>query len=289
MAKSQAHKFGQIIGDVIEAAFKPLLEGFAEEHDLYLDKKGPRPARSGKKVRWTDVYGNTHDLDYVLERDGGNAKIGKPVAFIETAWRRYTKHSRNKAQEIQGALMPLLETHKNDAPFVGAILAGVFTDGALSQLKSLGFALVYFPYESVIEAFKHVGIDAPFDEETAEAEFSRKIRAWKALGEGERLRVARTLVAINADQVQGFLKKLKRAVTRRIKSVRVIPLHGSAVQWNSIEEAVAFVEEYNEQSEPQPVAKYEVQILYNNGDRIEGQFADKRDAIQFLRAYENDA
>src|SRR3972149_1431769 len=103
MAESPAHKFGQIIGDILEAAVEPLLRGFAEEHGL----------------------------DYVLERDGSNGKMGKPVAFIETAWRRYTKHSRNKAQEIQGALMPLLETHKDDAPFLGAILAGVFTDGAL--------------------------------------------------------------------------------------------------------------------------------------------------------------
>ena len=289
MAKSPAHKFGQIIGDVLETAFKPLLERFAEEHDLYLDKKGPRPARSGKKVRWTDVYGNTHDLDYVLERNGSDTKIGKPVALIETAWRRYTKHSRNKAQEIQGALMPLLETHKNDAPFIGAILAGVFTDGALAQLDSLGFALVYFPYESVIEAFKPVGIDAAFGEETADAEFSRKIRAWKALREAQRLRVAKALVEINGDQVQGFVGKLKRAVTRRIKTVRILPLHGSAVEWRSIEEAIAFVEKYNEQSDPQPVLKYEVQILYNNGDRIEGQFADKMDAIQFLRAYEHHA
>ena len=102
---------GHQCGEVLEAAVEPLLRRFAKEHNLYLDKKGPRPARSGKKVSWTDVRGNTHDLDYVLERNGSDAKIGKPVAFIETAWRRYTKHSRNKAQEIQGALMPLLETH----------------------------------------------------------------------------------------------------------------------------------------------------------------------------------
>ncbi|MSO19068.1 MAG: hypothetical protein EXQ56_01170 [Acidobacteria bacterium] len=160
MAESPAHKFGQIIGDLIEAAVEPLLRRFAEEHKLFLDKKGPRPARSGSKLSWTDAHGNTHDLDYVLERNGSHAKTGQPVAFIETAWRRYTKHSRNKAQEIQGALIPLLETHKHHAPFIGTILGGVFTKGALSQLESLGFSVVYFSYESVISAFKRVGIVA---------------------------------------------------------------------------------------------------------------------------------
>ena len=45
--------------------------------------------------------GNVHDLDYVFEQGGTEATIGQPKAFIEIAWRRYTKHSRNKAQEIQ--------------------------------------------------------------------------------------------------------------------------------------------------------------------------------------------
>ena len=87
---------------------------------------------------------NSHDLDFVLERGGTPDKIGMPVAFIETAWRRYTKHSRNKAQEIQGALEPLAETYRHLAPFKGAVLAGVFTEGALTQLRSLGFTVLYF-------------------------------------------------------------------------------------------------------------------------------------------------
>src|SRR5437870_2375154 len=134
MAKSPAHAFGQIIGDVLEVAIEPVLSQFAQEKGLYLDKKGSRPARRGVKVSWTDLSGNVHDLDFVLEKDGSLTKIGIPVAFIETAWRSYTKHSRNKAQEIQGAIMPLAATYQNSAPFIAAILAGVFTQGALTQL-----------------------------------------------------------------------------------------------------------------------------------------------------------
>jgi hypothetical protein len=176
MAKSPAHKFGQIIGDVIEAAVEPLLEKFANQHNLYVDKRGPRPARSGNEVSWTDLYGNTHDLDFVLERGGSPDKNGTPVAFIEVAWRRYTKHSRNKAQEIQGAILPLLLTHQTAAPFIGVIVAGVFTEGALTQLRSLGFKVLYFPHDTVVEAFRAAGVNAAFDEETPDAEFARKVR-----------------------------------------------------------------------------------------------------------------
>src|SRR2546423_10453545 len=106
MAEAAGHKFGQFIGEYCESAIEPLLQEFADKYGLFLDKKGPRPARSGKKLRWVDSYGNGHDLDYVLERGGTPEKVGTPIAFIESAWRRYTKHSKNKAQESQGAVLP---------------------------------------------------------------------------------------------------------------------------------------------------------------------------------------
>src|SRR5687768_7495066 len=119
MARSPAHKFGQILGTVLEEAIHPLLQSFAEQHDLYLDSKGPRSCRPGVKCSWVDLNGNSHDLDFVLERGGSRDQVGTPVAFVETAWRRYTKHSRNKVQEIQGAIEPLAETHRNVGPFKG--------------------------------------------------------------------------------------------------------------------------------------------------------------------------
>ena len=118
MAESPAHTFGQIIGNVLEDAVDPIIREVAEKCGLFLDKQGPRPARKGrKKVTWKDSYENKHDLDYVLEEGGTPGKVGRPRAFIEIAWRRYTKHSKNKAQEIQGAVRPLVDTHWRNAPF----------------------------------------------------------------------------------------------------------------------------------------------------------------------------
>lgn len=106
MAQSPSHKFGQIVGNLLEDILTPVLQKFCHERGLYLDIKGPRPGvRKGRKVTWQDKYGNLHDLDFVIEKDGSPGKRGRPVAFIEAAWRRYTKHSRNKAQEIQGAIL----------------------------------------------------------------------------------------------------------------------------------------------------------------------------------------
>lgn len=286
MALSPAHRFGQIIGDLLEAAILPLLLEFAENNKLYLDRKGKRPCRPGLKCTWTDKNGNKHDLDFVLERGGTPYKQGTPVAFIETAWRRYTKHSRNKAQEIQGAIAPLAETFNHLGPFKGAVLAGVFTEGALGQLRSLGFTVVYFPYSSVVGAFEQVGIDARSDEGTPDAVFQEKVNQWDALPAPQRKRVEAALLQRNLGDVANFMASLTEAVSRQIQAIIVLPLHGKMYEAKTIDEAVAVLEAYDEARAPARFERYEIHIRFNNGNEIIGKFNDKPGAIDFLRTYQ---
>lgn len=285
MAVSPSHKFGQIIGDVLEAAILPMLSAFASKHGLYLDKKGPRRARTGNKVSWKDLNGNTHDLDFVLERHGSADRLGAPVAFIEAAWRRYTKHSRNKAQEIQGAVMPLVETYARERPFKGAIIAGVFTEGALTQLRSLGFVVLFFPYDTIISAFKKVGIDAFFDESTSDGDFETKLQRWEKLTTSEKLEVSKGMIELNQGEVAKFVEALKISVSRTIKSVGIKILHGTSFEWQTIEEAITFINAYDEGKNSYPFVRYEIEIVYNNGDVIEAEFGSKKDALEFLATY----
>ena len=283
MAESLSHKFGQIIGDLLELAIEPHLEKFARKHKLFLDKKGERKARTGKKLSWTDGKANKHDLDFVLERAGTVNKTGIPVAFIEVAWRRYTKHSRNKAQEIQGAIIPLTEKYKNSSPFVGVVLAGEFTVGSLNQLKSHGFGVLYFPYATVVKAFRKFGIDAASDENTLEKDFKKKIESWNKLQ--DKTDVAKELLKLNKKNVDEFLSSLSNSVSRFIERIIIIPLHGYESTANTILEAIDFLKKYSEDKPKFPLMKYEVIIKYNTGDRIDATFKDKKDTINFLEAY----
>jgi hypothetical protein len=286
VAEAAGHKFGQFIGEYCESALEPLLQEFADRHGLFLDKKGPRPARSGKKLRWVDSYGNGHDLDYVLERGGTPDKVGTPVAFIESAWRRYTKHSRNKAQEIQGAVLPIAERHRFSAPMLGCILAGDYTTTALNQLRSVGFKVLYFSYASVVEAFATVGVDARFDEATPEADFDAKMRQWASVPEVRRAKVWTKLLKLNRRSLEEFMTHLNRTVKRCINAVSIIPLHGSARDCITVAEAIEFVDAYDETAPTGPLVRYEVVIRYDNGDKIEALFQDKATTIEFLQAYQ---
>ncbi|MBI3611134.1 MAG: DNA methylase [Nitrospirae bacterium] len=285
MAESLAHTFGQIIGNVLEEAVEPALRKFAGDHGLLLDKKGHRNARKGKKVTWTDIYGNSHDLDFVLERGGTEKTIGTPVAFIETAWRRYTKHSRNKAQEIQGAIQALALTHKYSHPFIGTILAGVFTDGALTQLKSLGFHVLYFPYKSILTAFKSVGVDADFNENTPEKEFRRKLRQWKSISKKIKRSIAKCLIDLHKADIQAFFDALEKSIARKIAKITIIPLHGRESEHRTVETAIEFLTSYKATNMEAGVYKFEIYIRYSNGDRITAEFTDKNAAVEFLNKY----
>ena len=287
MAQSPAHRLGQIIGDELEAAIREPLAVIAGEFGLYLDHKHPRPARGGKrKVAWTDSWGNTHDLDYVLEDHGSEIVIGSPRAFIETAWRRYTKHSRNKAQEIQGALSPLAETYQSHHPFLGAVLAGDFTDGALDQLQSHRFNLAYCPYESVIRVFANAGVDVSSDEDTSQHELQRKVEAFDALALQQRQWIRKQILSDHLYQFNPFFAALRQCFNRRVERIFVVPLSGVPHEFSCVADAVRFVTEYDESAPVSTFKRYELNIRYSNGDEVRGEFQGQDRAIEFLWSFE---
>ncbi len=285
MGVSPAHRFGQILGEVLERAVEPIVAAQAAKHHLYLDKKGPRPCRKGAKLSWSDVNGNIHDLDFVLERGGTNEIQGAPAAFIEVAWRRYTKHSRAKAQEIQGAIMPLLQQHQKSSPFIGVVIAGVFTEPALQQLRSLGFSVLFIPTSSIVRAFAEVGIDAAADEDTPDAQFKRQVTKYDALSAKRKRSLAAALLNGHEDDVKAFSESMEKVLSRQIKRILILPLHGSVIEFATIDEALASVEDFDQAKAISEFVRYEIEILYDNGNALRGTFHDKTSAIEFLTSY----
>jgi len=283
MAESPAHKFGQVIGGLLESVIRPQLEAFCQQHGLYLDYQGrDRPARRGRKVAWQDQYGNTHDLDFVIEQHGTDEAIGQPIAFIEVAWRRYTKHSRNKAQEIQGAILPLAEKYNWNSPYLGTVLAGVFTEGSLEQLKSHGFHVLYFPYETLTAAFEAEGINIRFDEDTPDETFRACVDRIESAPPEVLNSVKRRLIQANREPISDFFATLGYRLGRRIVRVRMIPLYGRVNQFATIEDALRFLDQHSIYEGSGEFWKYEVQIEFSNGDRVQGSFDSKFSAREFL-------
>jgi hypothetical protein len=294
MAESLAHRWGQIIGDVFEMFVRNILGEVAQRHGLYLDYKRPRPTRGGQgKVTWQDGYGNKHDLDYVLERGGSEDTLGVPVAFIESAWRRYTKHSKNKVQEIEAAIMPVALTFSRHQPFCGAVLAGEFTRNALHQLESKGFGVLHIPYDTILAAFKKLGIDASSEDGvngTTEKQFREKIAKWESLPQPQATqRLLATIRSLHSCEIAKFTQQLEAALKRQVASVRLTVLRGHSVKCSDIDGAIAYLIEeeksYQLREDGEQREVFEIQVRFNTGAKIEATFPKRAEAIAFLRTF----
>lgn len=286
MAESPPHKFGQALGKlfediVLDDILKPRLEQFAKTKNYYLDSQRSRPVRSGKKVTWEDKYGNKHDLDFVIEIDGTDDQLGRPVAFIESAWRRYTKHSKNKAQEIQGALLPIIELHH--APFYGVVLAGEFTKPALDQLRNNGFAIIYIPYQDVVAAFKEIDFDVAFDETTADEIYTAASNRLVALKSSEKDNLPQALMRVSKQQVDRFMDTLRNCLERFISQIIIMPLFGTRYEFKNIDDALTELNTVDIDRASGEFERFEVIIDYSNSDKIQATFQDKILLTDFLR------
>ena len=285
MATSPSHQLGEAIGDFFEFAIIQYLTPIVSKKGYYLDYRHPRPARGNKReVIGIDHNGNKHKLDIVVEKNGSETKFGTPKAFIEMAWRRYVKHSKNKVQEIAGAILPLVETHAKDTPFYAAVLAGEFTNNALVQLKSQGFYVLYFNYEEICSLFETVGLSIYWEEATSDADLQNLVDSFHTLDDVHMQKLLRTFFSTYKDRLSALATALCESLDTTISEVVVVPIHGIAQILDTISDAVRFIMDYDENTSA-PILRYEIMVKYNNGDEYTMKCNSKSKAIQFLNQY----
>ncbi|HEY3966573.1 MAG TPA: hypothetical protein VGM05_18570 [Planctomycetaceae bacterium] len=168
---SAGHKLGQLVGDWFEEYLAlPLLQRVADHLDVYLDHRfRTRKSRIGEKIIWKDVEGNGVDYDFVMELDGTDKKAGIPVAFFECFWRRGARHSKDKARDDTGKLLPMRDVHPT-ARFLGIVAGGDFTAPARSLVQNRQIDLFYIPKAKIVGAFEGHGLQIDYPDRLAEPE-----------------------------------------------------------------------------------------------------------------------
>lgn len=288
MATSPTHRFGQIIGDLLELATVEKVRPVAQKHGMYLDYIHPRPARGGRrKIHVEDALGNHHDLDLVVEENGSEQELGKPRAFIEVAWRRYTKHSKNKAQEISSAVLACAKRFADDAPFTGTVLAGEFTQNSLDQLASQGFVVVHFPLDAIVDAFSVAGIDAYWEEDTPDALVEEQVAKYDALPPERIDAIKKRLFEIEKDDFDTFVHVLDQSLERKVEVVKVASLWGVSHAFATVADARDYIGHVDEHGAPEAgFMRFEVEVVYTNGSKTSMTFASKYEALQKLALME---
>ncbi|MDA8996844.1 hypothetical protein N9J08_00695 [Hellea sp.] len=173
-AASSGHKIGQIIGDWWEEhVIFPLLADVALKLDLFLDCRFvERSVRPGSKVLWKDDDGNQVDYDFVLEIGGDDKEIGVPVAFIESFWRRGSRHSKDKARDDTNKLLPMRATYPT-ARFLSIAASGEFTGPASEYIRTRGVDLFFIPKQKILTAFQEHDLIVDYPDQLPEADKSK--------------------------------------------------------------------------------------------------------------------
>ena len=294
MAESLAHRWGQIIGDGFEMFVRKILvrSRSGMDYTTRFQESACGERRSGQSymARWLRKQARPR-LCFRTRRNG--EKSGVPIAFIESAWRRYTKHSKNKVQEIEAAVMPIALTFSRHQPFCGAVLAGEFTRNALHQLESKGFGVLHIPYDSILEAFRELGIDASSEDGvggTTEKQFREKISKWESQPQPQAInKLLAKLHALHKREIADFKQRLEAALTRQVASVRLTVLRGHSVECLDVGSAIAYLIEeeksYRLREDGEQREAFEVQVRFNTGAKIEATFPKRAEAIAFLRGF----
>jgi hypothetical protein len=268
---SAGHKLGQLIGDWFEEYFVlPLLTQAGATLNLFLDNRFiERPVR-GEKIVWEDGEGNSVDYDFVLELNGRTDHRGIPVAFVECAWRRGARHSKDKARDDSGKLLPMRGSYPT-ARFLGMVVAGDFTEPARELVSSRGIDLFYVSKDKVVQAFRQVGLTVDYPDDAPEAEKARLATAFeRRFTTDKHPEVAQRLIdLLGQPAVTSYVDRVRAKLSALPEEIRLILRHESTpIVFRSLDEVSAFLENPSFTMNT-PRTTYVYQVTYTDGSEFE--------------------
>ncbi|MEM9242807.1 MAG: hypothetical protein AAGA27_01960 [Pseudomonadota bacterium] len=270
---SSGHKLGQLVGDWFEEYFVfPLLQKIGKKLNLFVDSRFINRSVRSEKIIWNDLDGNKVDYDAVLELGGSDSTIGIPVAFIECFWRRGSRHSKDKARDDSGKLLPMRDTYPT-ARFLGIISAGDFTAPARELIRTRNIDLFYIPKAKIIQSFESCGMQMDYPDQLSEEQKYEIARSFEAkFTDTKKSQVKEMLYnAIGKTAIKGYLDKVKSTLCSLPQEIRFILRHNSKpISFESIAKANDFLCHPNFKMDS-PLETYIYEITYTDGSEFSSE------------------
>lgn len=176
----------------------------------------------------------------------------------------------------------MADKYRWNNPFLGTVLAGVFTKGSLDQLRSLGFHVLYFPYDSIVAAFQSEDIDIMFDERTPDSAFSRTTEQIGNAAPDVMVRIQQHLVNANQIAIESFFDALRQRLSRYVSRVVITPLYGRVNEFVTIEDALGFLNRHRIYEGSGDFRRYDIRVDFSNGDKVDASIEAKDKVEEFL-------
>lgn len=285
---SSGHKLGQLVGDWFEEFFVfPLLVKAGDKLNLFVDSRFvDRSVRSGKII-WNDLDGNAVDYDAVLELGGSKTEKGIPVAFIECFWRRGSRHSKDKARDDSGKLLPMRDTYPT-ARFLGIVSAGDFTTPARDLVRTRGIDLFYIPKAKIVQAFSECGLVVDYPDKLAEVEKSKLVQSFELeFDNNKKLEVKdKLLELVGLTSINSYIERLRSTLSALPQEIRIILRHDSSpISFESVIEAGLFLEKPIFKMDS-PIETYIYEVTYTDGSEFTKEVTSLKELKELHREIE---
>lgn len=284
---SSGHKLGQLVGDWFQDYFvTPLLQEVAGRLRLYLDHRNNQRQVRGDKILWRDDDNNVVDYDFVLELNGNENQLGIPVAFLESFWRRGARHSKDKARDDSGKLMPMRSTYPT-ARFLGIVACGEFTRPASELVWSRNIDLFYVPKAKVIEAFLGLGLIMDYNDKANEETKAGIANAFeRLLTEEIKLRAAEALRGLMGEMaIKSYVTRVQAALSTAPVEFRIVSqLHSKPMVFETVEAVADFLRISNPEFDfSNPDKRFSYQVNYSDGTEF-FRYIDTVDDLKILHS-----
>lgn len=279
---SAGHRLGQMIGDWWETSvILPVLKEVADELDLFVDNRAINRECRDEKIQWKDYGGNVVDYDYVIELGGSTTALGAPVAFIESFWRRGSRHSKDKARDDTNKLLPMRETYPT-ARFLAIAACGEFTEPAREYVRSRGVELFFVSKENIVKSFSRLNLNIDYQDSLPEPdkkiivdEFSREFT------ENKKEEVTKKLYEVaGKNTFTSFKSKIKSALSATPQEITVSLLKKSTPMFfDNIHKAGEFFEKASPWAPGEDsLVGCEYRVIFSDGSEFKRTTSDLADA-----------
>ncbi|MHB1424937.1 MAG: hypothetical protein ACYC3I_17330 [Gemmataceae bacterium] len=216
------------------------------------------------------MEGNEVDYDFVMELDGTDEKLGIPVAFFECFWRRGKRHSKDKARDDTGKLLPMRDVHPT-ARFLGIVAGGDFTAPARVLVQNRQIDLFYIPKAKIVSAFEKHALGIEYTDKLPEAEKAKLADAFMhGLNKKKKHQVATTLQELVGEvSLDSYVARIRGALGALPQEIRIIAQRQSKPEvFETIAEATAFL--HNPKFDfPNLVENFIYEITYTDGTEFD--------------------
>ncbi|NEP14126.1 MAG: hypothetical protein F6K14_28775 [Symploca sp. SIO2C1] len=239
------------------------------------------------KIIWSDLEGNDVDYDFVLELGGTESKRGVPLAFFETFWRRGARHSKDKARDDSGKLIPMRDTYPT-VRILGIISAGDFTQPAQELVRSRAIDLFYIPKAKICKAWEDCKVPIDYADSASES-VKRSIadNVENKLTNAKKKQIHERLISIVGKSVfDSFLQRIVAGIAAVPVEFRVTSvLIGKPIVFNNHEEAEKFLQEkYTHSSAESMMQMFRYEVVFSDGNIFQRADLSSNDALSFHRA-----